>query len=93
MNFADRQVTLGLLVLALAVLASAFGVVWSKHESRRLFIDLQTLQATRDELNVEWGQLQLEQSTLATHARIDEAARSELEMFAPGPEAVVIVKP
>lgn len=80
-------------LLALAGFASAIGVVYAKHESRKLFMELQALQATRDEMNVEWGQLQLEQSTLATHARIDTEARTKLGMIAPAPETVVIIKP
>lgn len=80
-------------LLALAVFASALVVVYAKHENRRLFVELQGLQTTRDEMNVEWGQLQLEQSTLATHARIDAAARTQLEMIAPAPDTVVIVRP
>ena len=80
-------------LLALAVFASALAVVYAKHENRRLFVELQGLQTTRDEMNVEWGQLQLEQSTLATHARIDAAARTQLDMIAPAPDTVVIVRP
>ncbi len=80
-------------LLSLAVFASALGVVYAKHENRKLFMELQVLQTTRDAMNVEWGQLQLEQSTLATHARIDTVARTKLGMIAPVPETVVIVKP
>jgi len=80
-------------LLALAVFASALAVVYAKHENRRLFVELQGLQTARDEMNVEWGQLQLEQSTLATHARIDAAARTQLDMIAPAPDTVVIVRP
>jgi cell division protein FtsL len=90
-RFSASGLFLGL--LGLAVFASAIGVVYAKHESRKLFIELQTLQTTRDEMNVEWGQLQLEQSTLATHARIDAVARTKLDMITPAPETVVIVKP
>jgi cell division protein FtsL len=80
-------------ILALAVLASAVGVVYAKHESRQLFIELQTLQEVRDKLNVRWGRLQLEQSTWATHGRIEDVAREKLAMKIPAAAAVVIVKP
>lgn len=90
-RFSAFKLLLGL--LGLAVFASAIGVVYAKHESRKLFIELQTLQGTRDKMNEEWGQLQLEQSTLATHARIDTVARTKLDMIAPTPETVVIVRP
>ena len=48
--------------LALAVLMSALGVVYTKHESRKLFVELDRLKTERDQINVEWGRLQLEQS-------------------------------
>jgi len=83
----------GVALLAAAVFASALAVVYSEHESRRYFIELQRLQAKRDALNVEWGKLQLEQSTWATHGRIDNLARKKLDMFIPPPDSVVIVKP
>ena len=80
-------------LLACAVLVSALAVVYAKHQSRKLFIELQGLQVTRDEMNVEWGQLQLEQSTLATHAMIDNVARSKLGMGTPAPQDIVIIQP
>jgi cell division protein FtsL len=80
-------------VLALAVMASALAVVYTKHLNRKLFVELQALQASRDMMNIEWGQLQLEQGTLATHSRIEEHARARLGMGLPAPAAVVIVRP
>ena len=44
-------------------------------------------------MNVEWGQLQLEQSTLATHGRIEQAAKKRLKMVTPKYEEVLIVRP
>ncbi len=79
--------------LALAVLVSALGVVYSKHYSRKLFVELTALQQTRDELNVEWGQLQLEQSTWATHGRIEKLARTKLKMTQVDYSKVIIIKP
>lgn len=79
-------------VLAVAVLGSAIAVVYTKHQTRRLFMELQTLQDQRDRMNVDWGRLQLEQSTLETHGRIDGIARSHMGMVSPPPEAVVVVK-
>ncbi len=84
---------INLAVLALVVMASALGVVYAKHENRKLFIELQRLEAERDAMNIEWGQLQLEQSTLATYSRLDDAARNHLNMVAPTPDNTVIVKP
>ncbi|MDP1708590.1 MAG: cell division protein FtsL [Gammaproteobacteria bacterium] len=79
-------------LLALAALASALAVVYARHEGRKLFIELQALQQVRDDMDVEWGQLQLEQSTWATHSRIDPIAREQLEMSVPGPDATRIIK-
>ncbi len=79
--------------LAVAVLSSALAVVWSTHESRLLFVELQGLEQERDELNVDWGRLQLEQSAWATKARIERLAREELEMKRPRDPEMVLVKP
>jgi cell division protein FtsL len=82
-----------LALLVAGVLASALGTVFAKHESRKLFVQLQDLEGARDEMNIEWGQLQLEQSTWATHGRIEKLARTRLEMVTPAADAVVIVRP
>ena len=78
-------------VLALAVLASALGVIWSKHESRTAFIAVQRLQAERDRLDIEWGRLKLEQSTWSSHGRVEQAARSNLKMIIPPVNDVIPV--
>lgn len=82
-----------LALLLVGVLASALGTVFAKHESRKLFVQLQDLEGARDEMNIEWGQLQLEQSTWATHGRVEKLARSRLGMVTPAADAVVIVRP
>lgn len=73
--------------------ASAIAVVWSKHQARSLFIQLQTLHGERDALDIEWGQLKLEQSAWATHGRVEQTARVDLRMVIPRPEEIRIVKP
>lgn len=80
-------------LLVAAVLVSALGVVFSTHESRKSFVELQGLQKVRDEMNAQWGRLQLEQSTWATHGRIERIANEKLDMVIPPPGAVVIVRP
>ena len=80
-------------VLALLLFASSLGVVFSTHQARRLFVELQGLLKVRDELNTQWGRLQLEQSTWATHGRIEKIANNKLDMVIPPPGAVVIVQP
>lgn len=80
------------LTLALAVLISAMAVIEAKHESRKRFVMLQKLEKERDQMNVEWGQLQLEQGTWATHSRIERIANKRLQMVIPEMNSVVIVK-
>ena len=80
-------------LLVVAVVMSAMAVVYAKHQSRKLFVEVQGLEAERDEMNIEWGQLQLEQSTWATHGRVEELAREQLKMTTPVQDAVVIVWP
>lgn len=75
------------------VMISAIAAVYSKHQNRREFVSLLSLQNQRDELNVEWGRLQLEQSTWATHARVEGIARQQLEMKNPLINEVVVIKP
>lgn len=81
----------GVGVLLLATLVSALAVVYSTHQSRRLFVELHTLQTERDSLNVDWGRLQLEQGTWATHGRVEQTAREQLEMSTPLTNSVVII--
>lgn len=75
------------------VLLSALNVIWVRHETRVLFVELQSLQSERDELNVDWGRLQLEQSAWATKARIERIARDELQMQRPVDVEMVLVEP
>ncbi len=80
------------LTLLLMVFVSALLVVDSRHQSRKLFIEIQGLQKTRDAMNEEWGRLQLEQGTWATPSRIEEVARNKLEMISPEPQDIVQVR-
>jgi len=80
-------------LLAALVVVSALAVVWSKHEARSLFIELQGLAAERDQLDIEWGQLKLEQSAWSTHGRVEQMARDELHMAIPQPGEVRIIEP
>lgn len=79
------------IILSFAVLGSALGVVYSKHESRRLFVSLQNLEGERDAMNIDWGRLQLEQSTWATHARVATTAEKKLGMKVPDMNDITIV--
>jgi len=79
------------LILVLAVLGTGLGVVLTRHESRKTFVQLQALEARRDELDIEWGRLQLEQATWAETGRVERVARSELGLVAKEPEQVMVI--
>ncbi|HET7358733.1 MAG TPA: cell division protein FtsL [Rhodanobacteraceae bacterium] len=83
---------IALLVLLLAVLASAIAVVWARQESRTLFVQLTQLQGERDALNVDFGRLELEQATWAEPGRIESLARQKLGMIAPTPADTRLIR-
>lgn len=90
----SRRVLLVLVpLLWLATLASAAGAIWCKHRTRQLFVQLEALNAHRDDLEIEWGQLQLEQSAWSTHAFVERVASSRLHMAMPPPKEIEIVSP
>ena len=80
------------LLVLLLVVASALGVIYSSYKSRQLFSDLQQQNRETMRLEEEWGRLLLEQSTWASHARIEHLAKSKLNMVVPEPEAIIVVK-
>ncbi len=80
-------------VLLVANVASAIGVIYARHRHRQLFVELSRLERSRDELNIEFGRLQLEQATVAESNRIDQIARVRLGMKFPETNDVVVVRP
>ncbi len=84
--------SLGTGLIALAVFVSALAVVSVSHRNRQLFSELQVLEADRDQMLVEWGQLQLEQSAWGSHERVSVIAARQLDMKTPEPAAIVLVK-
>jgi cell division protein FtsL len=91
-SFKSRQPFLLTMIFALVCVMSAIALVYTKHESRKLFVELEQLTAERDELNIEWGQLQIEQSTWATHARIERVAMEELSLVRPKATEIYIIE-
>ncbi len=81
-----------LAALIAANVLSAVGVVFARHEHRQLFIALTKLEKARDELNIEFGRLQLEQATWAESNRIDQVARTRLGMKFPETGDIVVVR-
>jgi len=87
------KIELPLVVIIIAVIITAVGVVYSKHLGRIEFVALQKSEQRRDHLNEEWGRLLLEQSTWASPARIEQQAELRLEMLAPTADMTVVIKP
>jgi cell division protein FtsL len=80
-------------VLLLCVLvACALSLVTSRHQARRLFVELEREQARARQFDVEFGQLSLEQSTWAMPARVEKIARESLHMQLPASSRVEIVE-
>lgn len=88
----SRQSFLLVFVFAVVCVLSAIALVYAKHESRKLFVELEGLTDDRDELNIEWGQLQIEQSTWATHARIERVATEELSLVRPETSEIYVIE-
>ncbi len=82
-----------LVALIVANIATALAVVHSRHAHRQLFIEATRLEKARDELNIEFGRLQLEQATWAEANRIDQVARDRLGMKFPEGGEIVVVRP
>ena len=88
----QRQPFLLVIVFAIVCVLSAMALVYTKHESRKLFVELESLTHARDELNIEWGQLQIEQSTWATHARIEQVATDDLSLVRPTSAEIFVIE-
>lgn len=78
-------------ILLVALMACAMALVASQHKARKLYVELQKEQAATKQLDVEWGQLQLEQGTWGTHSRIERIATRELTMRLPAANRVEVV--
>jgi len=78
-----RRLLWGNAALAAAILLSAWGVIFSTHDCRALYAQLQELESSQWYLQEDYGRLLLEQSTWASHYRIEKVARTELGMQAP----------
>lgn len=79
----DRATVMVVVVLGGITLATALAVVHSRHEARNLFVELEALKKVRDDVAIEWDRLQLEEGTFATASRIEQSARTRLDMVTP----------
>lgn len=91
LNVSAREWVVFLMLLLLIAL-SALGVVYSSYTSRQLFSEVQRQYAQTLHLKEQWGRLLLEQSTWATHARVERLAKTRLSMQVPDPATIVVVK-
>lgn len=80
-------------LLGVAVFLSAIALIDARHQNRVLFEQLDQLHEDRDQLNIDWGRLLLEESTWSTHAYIEQSATQKLEMGQPANPQVLVVKP
>jgi cell division protein FtsL len=80
-------------ILTVLVIFTAMAVIYSAYLYRQLFSEQQQLLQSRDQMQVQWGQLLLEQSALAAHSRIEKLVTKKLEMYVPSPSEIVVVKP
>ncbi len=78
-------------IILFFVVVSAFSVVYYSHVNRQTTSDLEVLLARKDELNIEWRNLLLEQNSLAEHSAIESKAKRLLNMKRPDSESEIIV--
>jgi cell division protein FtsL len=93
MSLARRMLLLLLPLLWCAVLATSAAAIYAKYRARELFVELERLDGARDELDAEWGRLQLEQSAWSTYAFVERVASERLHMSIPDSRDIEIVPP
>ncbi|MGA8277062.1 MAG: cell division protein FtsL [Rhodanobacteraceae bacterium] len=80
------------LVLLASVIGSSIGVVYARQQSRLAFVELTKLGVERDNLEFEFGRLQLEQATWAENNRIEQIARGRLGMVMPSAAETIVMR-
>ena len=88
----NSQILILFLVLV-ADVSTALGVVYTRHESRLLAVELGVLEARQDEGLAEWSRLQIEQGWLADASQIEKTARGVLQMQQPDETHILVVRP
>ncbi len=83
MSAARRGLLPAVALLWCAVLGSSAAAIYSKYRARELFVQLESLDTGRDELDADWGRLQLEQSAWSTYAFVERVASERLHMSMP----------
>jgi cell division protein FtsL len=88
----NKKILILILVLV-ADVSSALGVVYTSHQSRMLAVELDRLEADQDEGLAEWSRLQIEQGWLADAGHIEKTARESLQMKQPEETVILVVRP
>lgn len=86
-----NQVSFTAIVVAALCFCSALAVAFSKHLSRQAYVELSMNQQVIDALDVQWSQLQIEESTFSEHGLVEETASERLGMSYPGLEGSVMI--
>lgn len=81
------------IILSMVLLMTALAVIYSKYNSRLIFIDIQKQERELDQREVEWGQTQLELTTFAEQNRVEQVARQKLKLVLPLHEKIIYIKP
>lgn len=89
---AQLKISISCVALSMLVVISAIASVYARHESRSQFTQLQSLTVQRDALEVDWGRLQIEQSTWSAYARVERQARKRMAMRIPVSEDIEVVR-
>jgi cell division protein FtsL len=93
MSLAHKVMLFAVPALWCAVLGSGAGAIYAKYRARELFVELERLNSTRDELDAEWGRLQLEQSAWSNYGFVERVASERLHMNLPDSRDILIVVP
>ena len=89
-EFSRDQLLAALIIITLV--SSAVATAYSVHKYRAYLNDLQRLQTDRDNLEVQWGQLLLEQNSWGAYGRIGKVATEQLQMRSPTPQEIIMVR-
>ena len=89
----NRLESIGLIVLLVVLMVSALAVIYCKNTSRSIFIEIERHEQALDQYEVEWGQMQLELSTLAEQNRVEAIAKQRLKLVLPPRENIIYIKP
>jgi cell division protein FtsL len=86
----NRQLTASLLLVC--AVASSLWWVYTLHQSRSLFLQLEQLSTQHDEAMAEWSRLQIEQATFADASRVEQIARDRLNMIVPEKLEILVIE-